>query len=124
MSPRRPVPAGFTLDELLEPGVPLNFPNDEGFFSWRNFFLKADRILKLWDRYGSRSLRRLAIRKAERCMLERTRYSDGVGASYPPKMYVPTNIIRISTTRRRCCWRSRAPRARMRLVKTKHWSAR
>lgn len=88
MSPRRPVPAGFTLDELLEPGVPLNFPNNEGFVSWRNFFLKADRILKLWDRYGSRRLRRLAIRRAERWMLERTRYSDGVGAIYPPMMYV------------------------------------
>src|SRR6266700_289525 len=41
MNPRRPVPAGFTLSELFVPGVPLEFPNDEGFFSWRNFFLKA-----------------------------------------------------------------------------------
>jgi len=88
MNPRRPVPAGFTLNELQAPGVPLNFPNDEGFFSWRNFFLKADRILKLWDRYGSRRLRQRAIRRAESWMLERTRYTDGVAAIYPPMMYV------------------------------------
>ena len=87
-NPQRPVPAGFTLDELLAPGVALDFPNDEGFFSLRNFFLKADKILKLWERYGSRRLRQRAIRRAESWMLERTRYSDGIGAIYPPMMYV------------------------------------
>lgn len=88
MNPQRPVPAGFSLDELLIPGVPLNFPNDEGFFSLRNFFLKADKVLKLWEKYGSRSLRQRAIRRAESWMLERTRYTDGVAAIYPPMMYV------------------------------------
>ena len=39
------------------PGVPLEFPNDEGFLSWRNFFLKADKVLKFWDRLGSQSIR-------------------------------------------------------------------
>ncbi len=43
MNPRRPVPKGFNLNELLVPGAPWGFPNNEGFFSWRNFFLKADR---------------------------------------------------------------------------------
>ena len=45
MNPRRPVPAGFNLNELVAPGVPFEFPNNEGFFSWRNFFLKADKFL-------------------------------------------------------------------------------
>jgi len=88
MNPRRPVPEGFTLDELIVPGVPLGFRNDEGFLSWRNFFLKADRLLKLWDRYGSRGLRRKAIRRAEQWVLARSRYSDGLGAIYPSMMYV------------------------------------
>jgi len=87
-NPRRPVPAGFTLDELLAPGVPLSFANNEGFFGWRNFFLLADKFVKFWERHGSRSLRRKAIRRAEQWILERTRYSDGVGAIYPPMMYV------------------------------------
>jgi squalene-hopene/tetraprenyl-beta-curcumene cyclase len=88
MNPRRPVPAGFTLDELMAPGVPLVFPNDEGFFSWRNFFLKADVVLKWWERHGSRTLRNRAIRRGEQWMLERTRNSDGLGAIYPPMMYI------------------------------------
>jgi squalene-hopene/tetraprenyl-beta-curcumene cyclase len=85
---QRPVPAGFTLDELFVPGVPLTFSNNEGFFSWRNFFLKADRILKLWDRFCPRVIRTRAIRSAEQWVLERTRYSGGLGAIYPSMMYV------------------------------------
>lgn len=88
MNPRRPVPAGFSLKELFVPGVPLEFPNDEGFFSWRNFFLVTDKCLKFWERHGSRGLRTKAIRRAEQWMLQRTRYTDGLGAIYPPMMYV------------------------------------
>jgi squalene-hopene/tetraprenyl-beta-curcumene cyclase len=88
MNPQRPVPKGFALDELLVPGVSLEFPNDEGFFSWRNFFVQADKLLKWWERNGSKSLRQRAIRRAESWMLERTRYTDGLAAIYPPMMYV------------------------------------
>jgi squalene-hopene/tetraprenyl-beta-curcumene cyclase len=44
--------------------------------------------LKFWDKYGSKSLRRQAIHEAERWMLERTHSSDGLGAIYPPMMYI------------------------------------
>ncbi|MCS7314336.1 MAG: squalene--hopene cyclase [Bryobacterales bacterium] len=87
-NPRRPVPAGFDLSELYHPSRPLGWARDPELFSWRNFFLAADRFLKFWEEHGSRALRSLAIRKAERWMLERTRYSDGLGAIYPPMMYV------------------------------------
>ena len=83
----RPLPAGFSLEELFLPDKPLEFPRDPQLLSWRNFFLTVDRLLKLWERYGSRSIRKLAIQRAERWMLERTRYSDGLGAIYPPMMY-------------------------------------
>jgi squalene-hopene/tetraprenyl-beta-curcumene cyclase len=85
--PNRPVPDGFSLQELFLPGAGLGFPNDEGFFTWRNTFMLLDRALKLWERYGSRSVRRMAVKKAERWLLERTCYSDGLGAIYPPMMY-------------------------------------
>src|SRR3984893_7506533 len=88
MNPMRPVPAGFNLKELFLPGVPLEFPNNEGFFSWRNFFLVADKCLKFWERHGSRGIRTQAIRRAEQWMLRRPRYTDRVGAIYPPMMYV------------------------------------
>jgi squalene-hopene/tetraprenyl-beta-curcumene cyclase len=87
-NPRRPAPAGFTIDELFVPGRPLSFPNNEGFWSWRNFFLQADRFLKFCERRGWCVLRQRAIRRAEQWMIERTRYSDGLAAIYPSMMYV------------------------------------
>jgi len=86
-NPRRPVPAGFNLDELYLPGVPLGFRRDERTFTWRNFFLAIDRFLKFWERHGSSALRRKAVRMAEQWMLARFENSDGLGAIYPPMMY-------------------------------------
>jgi squalene-hopene/tetraprenyl-beta-curcumene cyclase len=90
MNPMRPVPAGFTVNELFVPGVRpnLDYPDNEGFFSWRHFFLKLDKALKFWERHPIGWVREKAIRKAEQWMLERTVNSDGVGAIYPPMMYV------------------------------------
>jgi squalene-hopene/tetraprenyl-beta-curcumene cyclase len=88
MNPQRPVPAGFTLKELFVPGAPFEFPNDEGVFSWRNVFLKIDRFLKFMEKRMWRGVRTRAIKKAEAWMLERTRYSGGLAAIYPPMMYV------------------------------------
>src|SRR5262249_45619938 len=86
-NPQRPVPAGFTLEELLAPGVPLGSVNGEGFWSWRNFFLQLDKCLKLGGRCGLRSVRSNAIRRAEQWTLEHTRHSGGLAAIYPAMMY-------------------------------------
>lgn len=83
----RPVPDGFTLEEIFLPGRSLEFARDPGRITWRNFFVTADRFLKYWERRGSKRLRRMAIRAAEQWMLERFRHSDGLGAIYPPMMY-------------------------------------
>ncbi len=87
-NPQRPVPAGFNLNELFLPGVPVTFQHDAGTFTWRNFFLRLDKLLKIWDRHPVHSVRERAIRRAEQWMLERTRYTDGLGAIYPPMMYI------------------------------------
>lgn len=87
MNPARPVPAGFTLEELFTPGVPVTFQSDHKLFSWRRVFLTIDQGLKLWERIAPKAIRRLAIRKAERWILDRTRYTDGLGAIYPPMQY-------------------------------------
>ena len=42
---------------------------------------------KVWEKYGSKGIRKKAILRAEQWMLERTKYSDGLGAIYPPMMY-------------------------------------
>ena len=44
----KPAPAGFTLGELIKPGVGLEFGNSDGFFSWRTLFISLDRAFKFW----------------------------------------------------------------------------
>ncbi|MCS6952262.1 MAG: squalene--hopene cyclase [Bryobacterales bacterium] len=85
--PRRPVPEGFTLQELFLPGASLGFRRSEKLLTWRNVFLALDRGWKLWERYGWQAVRRRAVRAAEQWMLERLRYSDGLAAIYPPMLY-------------------------------------
>ncbi|HUA93228.1 MAG TPA: squalene--hopene cyclase [Terracidiphilus sp.] len=51
--------------------------------SWRNFFLAVDRITHWFEAVHIRPLRRLALRKAEKWMLERFEMTDGLGAIYP-----------------------------------------
>jgi squalene-hopene/tetraprenyl-beta-curcumene cyclase len=85
--PQQQVPQGFNLDELFLPGVSPAFRPDPGWFTWRNLFLRIDGVAKWWARHGPRSIRRLALRKAEKWMVERFEGSDGLGAIYPPMMY-------------------------------------
>ena len=86
-NPRRPVPPGFNLDEIWRPGVSPAFHKDSRWLTWHNFFLTVDRLLKWWERSGSKSIRRKAIEKAKVWMIERMHGSDGLGAIYPPMMY-------------------------------------
>jgi squalene-hopene/tetraprenyl-beta-curcumene cyclase len=86
-NPRRPVPAGFHLDELWLPGVSAEFQKDAPLFTWRNGFLALDVLLKWWEKHGLRSLRRRATERAADWMIERMHHSDGLGAIYPPMMY-------------------------------------
>ena len=86
-NPQRPVPAEFTLDELLLPGKAMSQAIDAGFFSWRGFFERFDGFLKFWEKSGIKSIRHKAIKRCEQWMLDHTRKSDGVAAIYPPMMY-------------------------------------
>jgi squalene-hopene/tetraprenyl-beta-curcumene cyclase len=87
-NPRKPVPAGFDLDELWAAGVSPRFRTDESPISWHNFFLLTDRLLKWWERAGMKAVRRRAVEKAGAWMTDRLEYSDGLGAIYPSMMYV------------------------------------
>lgn len=86
-NPRRPVPAGFTLDEIWLPGVSPAFHKDSRWFTWHNIFLTTDWLLKWWERNGLKSVRRKAVERASEWMIQRIRHSDGLGAIYPPMMY-------------------------------------
>jgi squalene-hopene/tetraprenyl-beta-curcumene cyclase len=86
-NPRRPVPPGFNLDEIWLPGVSPAFHKDPRWLTWHNVFLTVDRLLKWWERNGSKSIRRKATERAKVWMIERMHGSDGLGAIYPPMMY-------------------------------------
>ena len=86
-NPRRAVPAGFTLEELFLPGAPIHPEPDIRYFSWRNFFLRLDRFLKVWERKGPKFIRQHAVNKCAEWMIERFDGSDGLGAIYPSMQY-------------------------------------
>src|ERR1700740_2599 len=59
---------------------------DKKLISWRNFFLVVDRITHWAERVHIRPLRSLALKRAEKWMLERFEMSDGLGAIFPSIM--------------------------------------
>jgi squalene-hopene/tetraprenyl-beta-curcumene cyclase len=80
----RRAPAGFSLEELILPGVSLALPKRKGLSV---LFHHLDRVFKVWEKRGSERIRGAAIREAERWILARTRYTEGLGAIYPAMMY-------------------------------------
>lgn len=59
------------------------FQQDPKFFSWRNFFVWVDRILKIYEKYPLLSVRKKAIKKAEAWLLDHMQGEGGLGAIYP-----------------------------------------
>ena len=85
--PFRQLAPGQGIDELFvggRQGADLRQRLDrKAVFSWRNFFLVLDRMVHAAEATRIRPLRRLALRRAEKWMLERLELSDGLGAIYP-----------------------------------------
>ncbi|MDE3163125.1 MAG: squalene--hopene cyclase, partial [Acidobacteriota bacterium] len=55
-------------------------------FSWRNFFIVIDRIMHWSEAVHLRPLRKHAMKRAEKWMLDRLEMTDGLGAIYPAMM--------------------------------------
>jgi squalene-hopene/tetraprenyl-beta-curcumene cyclase len=79
---RRPAPAGLSLSETFSGREP---PRPK-LFSWRNFFLWADRALKVWERTDFRPAREKAVGAAAEWMIRHLRDSDGLGAIFPGQL--------------------------------------
>jgi squalene-hopene/tetraprenyl-beta-curcumene cyclase len=80
--PARPAP--FDLDELRTGAKP---PPDRSIKSWAGRFEKLDRALRLYERHPIRSLRRLAMNRAEGWILARQEADGGWGGIQPPWVY-------------------------------------
>ena len=84
--PTRPLPAGIGLSELFPEGYherDLALPPDPQRFTLRNFFLWLDSFHKWIERNRLRPFRKLALKKAEKWMLERFEGTDGLAAIFP-----------------------------------------
>jgi len=85
--PTRVLPGEKQLHELYPLGTEqadLRLPRSERFWTWRNFFLRVDDVLKFLRPLGFRPMRKLALEAAERWMLERIgKGSDGLATVYP-----------------------------------------
>jgi squalene-hopene/tetraprenyl-beta-curcumene cyclase len=84
--PFKKISAEMGIDELFvggRHGKHLHLKWAPKKISWRNFFLVLNRVVHFCERFHIRPLRYLALKKAERWMLERFEKSDGLGAIYP-----------------------------------------
>jgi squalene-hopene/tetraprenyl-beta-curcumene cyclase len=84
--PTRPLDPPVTLDELYPEGYherDLRLARDPHRLTWRNFFIGFDRFLKWVENNRLRPFRKMALRKAERWMLDRFEGSDGLAAIFP-----------------------------------------
>lgn len=84
--PTRRLNPPVVVDELYPEGYherDLRLPRDPRRVTWRNFFIYFDRFLKLVEMSRLRPFRKLALKKAERWMLERFEGTDGLAGIFP-----------------------------------------
>lgn len=84
--PVRRISSDFSIEELFPEGYherDLKLPKDPEILTWRNFFLMLDRFIHIVEKLKLRPFRKLALKKAEKWMLERFEGSDGLAAIFP-----------------------------------------
>ena len=85
--PFKKLPPEQTIDELFVGGrkdADLHLKWDKKRpIGWRNLFLAFDRIFHWVERIHIRPLRKMALKRCEKWLLERFEMSDGLGAIYP-----------------------------------------
>ncbi len=88
--PFKKIPPEQGIDELYVGGRAnsiLRLRRDrKKLFSWRNFFIVIDRLMHWSEAVHLRPLRKLALKRAEKWMLDRLEMTDGLGAIYPAMM--------------------------------------
>jgi squalene-hopene/tetraprenyl-beta-curcumene cyclase len=89
--PVRNLPPEKQLHELFPYGTEhsnLGLPFDKKPFTWKNFFLAWNSVLKFLDTLPWKPFRRRALKKAEAWILDRIGNGcDGLGAIFPSMMY-------------------------------------
>lgn len=85
--PVKPLPSHCQIDELWVGGresADIRLQRDQHTFTWHNFFLVVDHLLKfVHSHHPLPFMRRRALRKAERWVIEHGRTPGGLGAIFP-----------------------------------------
>ena len=90
---RKPVvrlPGEQAIDELFRDGDRGNvrLKAKKPTISWRNVFITADALVKMVECWRLLPWRKGSVRKAEQWTMEHCRHSAGMGAIFPPMVYV------------------------------------
>ena len=82
------LPEHAQVDELfVDPSHKASaFDWSDQLISWRNFFLAADRAMKLYEKLPWKPLRNRALREAKAWVLEHIERTEGLAAIYPAMM--------------------------------------
>ena len=82
------LPEHAQIDELfVDPSRKASaFDWSDQLISWRNFFLAADRAMKLYEKLPWKPLRARALREAKAWVLEHIERTEGLAAIYPAMM--------------------------------------
>jgi squalene-hopene/tetraprenyl-beta-curcumene cyclase len=87
LKPSWTLPEGFSVNELFKaPGEKPPSLSFSGLVSWRNVFIALDRGLKLYERSPWKPLRKAALARANKWMLERLDRAEGLATIYPSMM--------------------------------------
>jgi squalene-hopene/tetraprenyl-beta-curcumene cyclase len=87
LKPVRTLPPARGIAELFRHDLPAPDRSTEKSWTWTNFFLGLDRVLKWADRHLPGAWRQPGVRAAHRWMVEHFENSDGLGAIFPPMIY-------------------------------------
>jgi squalene-hopene/tetraprenyl-beta-curcumene cyclase len=85
--PVRTLPAELGIAELFRADCGPPSRRTDRWFSWTNFFLGVDHVLKVLDRWVPAAWRRPGVKAAHRWMLDHCENTDGLGAIFPPMVY-------------------------------------
>ena len=89
--PVRQLPEGMGIRELYRNPAFIDRPMmefDKRLVTWKNFFVGIDRALKIVHPTRLNVLRQGALKAVEQWILDHTKHSDGLGAIYPPMVYI------------------------------------
>jgi squalene-hopene/tetraprenyl-beta-curcumene cyclase len=87
----RPIPANLRIDELYLDHAAANRLDDLPYGipkTWKDIFLRIDQVLKWYNQNPFEPVRSIAMEKAEQWLLDHLDGSEGLGAIFPPMVYI------------------------------------